>query len=324
MNTRDSITRRSFLGRLAAGGAMAAAAPYILPSQPAGAAEAKRLDVRTFGAKGDGAANDAPAINRAIAEGVRLGPGATVFIPKGRYRLDRSSGGHVNINDARGLAVVGEPGSVLLATDPNDSIVRLSKCTGTTLKGLTLEQEKTYFTQGTVEAMAADGKSCDVSIDKRYDEPDAPHLAALRTLRSFSYSDTTSYRQDRWWPTVKTRTRTGDRQWHFEIEGWALTKNMVKKPFILWDDKHGSHGVSLESCQDCVIEDVTYYGRGTNAGLFLMRCSGTTTIRGYRNLTPPRTRLPTILAGMAGSVSPSPDHSRTCRKMVLSLHVETP
>jgi hypothetical protein len=171
MNPRDSITRRSFLRRLGAGGAMAAAAPYILPSPPgfralpAGAAEANSLDVRRFGAKGDGVSNDTPAINRAIAEGVRLGPGATVLIPKGRYRLEHASGCHVSINDARGLTVLGEAGSVLVAADPNDHIVRLSKCTGTTLKGLTLEQEKTYFTQGTVDAMAPDGKSCDLTLE---------------------------------------------------------------------------------------------------------------------------------------------------------------
>jgi hypothetical protein len=94
--------------------------------------------------------------------------------------------------------------------------------------------------------MAADGKSCDVTTDKRYDEPDAPHLGKLKTIRSFSYADTTSYRQDRWWPTVKARTRTGERKWHLELEGWALVQDMVGKPFVIWDDKYGSHGVCID------------------------------------------------------------------------------
>jgi hypothetical protein len=62
---------------------------------------------------------------------------------------------------------------------------------------------------------------------------------------------------------------------------------MAKKPFIIWDDKHGSHGVCIEKCADCLIEDVTYYGRGVNAGLFIMNCPGTITMRRFNILTPP-------------------------------------
>ncbi len=254
---------------------------------PVAEANGKTINVLSFGAKGDGVTNDAPALNRAIAEAVRLGPGTTVLMPKGRYHLENASGCHLLIRDARGLTVQGEPGTVLVAQNPDDHIVKLANCTVTTLKQLVLEQENTYFTQGTIDAMSADGKSCEVSIDPHYPEPDAPHLAQLRTLRSFSNADTTSYRQDHWWPTVKSCTRTGDRQWHFEIEGWALVQDMAKKPFIIWDDKHSSHGVSIEKCSDCLIEDVTYYGRGANAGLFIMNCSGTITMRRFNILTPP-------------------------------------
>jgi Pectate lyase superfamily protein/Right handed beta helix region len=245
------------------------------------------INARDFGAKGDGVANDAPALNRAVREGARLGPGITVLIPKGTYLLEHAGGGHLNILDARGLTVQGERGTVLVARHPDADIVRLANCTGTTVKQLVLQQEKTYFTQGTIDAMSADGKSCEVTIDPRYDEPDAPHLAQLHTLRSFSYADTTSYRQDRWWPTVKNRTRTGERKWRLEIEGWALVEDMVKKPFIIWDDKHSSHGVTIEECSDCLIEDVTYCGRGVNAGLYILGCPGLVTMRRFNILTPP-------------------------------------
>lgn len=56
---------------------------------------------------------------------------------------------------------------------------------------------------------------------------------------------------------------------------------MVGKPFIIWDDKHGSHGFSVHDCSDCLIEDVQYHGRGANAGLFITACSGTITMRRF-------------------------------------------
>ncbi|MDQ2733000.1 MAG: glycoside hydrolase family 55 protein, partial [Armatimonadota bacterium] len=249
-------------------------------------AEAKTINIRDFGAVGNGITDDAPAINRAIEEGVKLGPGTTVIVPKGRYHLEsRGGGGHVNINNAVGFTVRGEPGAIFAAQNPDINVVSLSHCTSTKVQQLTLEQERTYFTQGTITSISPDGKSCDVTIDGRYDEPDAPSLAKLTTLRSFSYSDTTTYRQDRWWPKVKTRTRTGDHTWHLEIEGWALTQDMAQKPFIIWDDKHGCHGINFDACSDCLVEDVNYYGRGTNAGLFLYNCSGAITLRRY-NIKP--------------------------------------
>jgi len=248
---------------------------------------AAELNVRAFGAKGDGITNDAPAINRAIAEGARLGSGTTVLIPKGTYLLAKTGGGHLDISGANGLNVRGESGSVLITTNPDADIVHIATCTGTTLNHLVLEQEKTYFTQGTIDTMSHDGKSCDVTIDSRYDEPDAPHLAQLKSLRSFSYPDTTTYRQDRWWPTVKSRSRTGKRQWRLQLDGWPLVKDMVKKPFVIWDDENSSHGVCIERSADCLIQDVTYYGHGVNAGLYIVRCSGTITMRRFNILTPP-------------------------------------
>jgi polygalacturonase len=142
-----------------------------------GEADGTTINARDFGAKGDGVANDAPALNRAIAEAMRLGPGTTVLIPKGRYHLENASGCHLPIRDAHGLTIQGEPGTILSAQNPDDHIVKLASCTGTTLKQLILEQEKTYFTQGVIDAMASDGKSCEVTIDPRFPEPDALQLA---------------------------------------------------------------------------------------------------------------------------------------------------
>ncbi len=66
--------------------------PYVgRAGQRAGATRFPRprvvADVRAYGAKGDGSADAAPAINRALAEAGRRG-GGTVLVPAGTYRVD--------------------------------------------------------------------------------------------------------------------------------------------------------------------------------------------------------------------------------------------
>src|ERR1700736_5757649 len=84
---------------------------------PAGA-----LNVKDYGAKGDGIADDAPALNRALVAAVRRGPGAILFIPAGTYCIGertlgtgaKKGGFHLGISDADGVTVEGDPGTLLL------------------------------------------------------------------------------------------------------------------------------------------------------------------------------------------------------------------
>ncbi|HEU4960604.1 MAG TPA: glycosyl hydrolase family 28-related protein [Sphingomonas sp.] len=99
-----SIGRRGALATI--GGALAGAA---LVEDPAFAAAA--LDVRRFGAKGDGAAIDSPAINRAIDAATRAG-GGTVVVPPGRYLCFS-----IRLKDNVTLAL--SPGTVIVAADPD-------------------------------------------------------------------------------------------------------------------------------------------------------------------------------------------------------------
>ena len=171
--------------------------------------------MRDFGAKGDGMADDAPAINHAISVAIAGNPGAVVFIPAGRYRLEPPLGNsdHLSIHRAQGLTVRGEAGTILVAHDPDAHIIDLYHCKNVKLLMLTLEQEKTWFTQGVIDAVDSKATTCDVSIDPRYDEPDSPALANLRSLRPFSKSDTAAYQPERTFPQVKSQLRITDRKW---------------------------------------------------------------------------------------------------------------
>ena len=70
------------------------------------------INVRVFGAKGDGKALDSPSINKAIEAAVAKG-GGTVFFPPGTYRS-------FSIRLKSNVSLYFDQGSVLLAASPND------------------------------------------------------------------------------------------------------------------------------------------------------------------------------------------------------------
>jgi len=81
-------------------------------SKPASIAFGYAVDVRAFGAKGDGKALDSPSINMAIDAAAAKG-GGTVYFPPGTYRS-------FSIRLKSNIALYFDQGSILLAASPND------------------------------------------------------------------------------------------------------------------------------------------------------------------------------------------------------------
>src|SRR6266566_1054200 len=127
------MRRRDFLKSAAAAASMSLS-PRVVLAQSAGT-----FNVRDFGAKGDGATDDGPAINAALRAAIASGEGASLLFPSGRYRLATISqamarsiyakadtgidltrqGGylikaHLIVNGAKQLTISGEPGTILL------------------------------------------------------------------------------------------------------------------------------------------------------------------------------------------------------------------
>jgi hypothetical protein len=83
------VSRRRMLAQLGAGAALGAAASFAGAAEdeaPAGPRPAV-LNVRDFGAAGDGKADDTKAFQRAMDAAGRAG-GDLVFVPRGRYRIE--------------------------------------------------------------------------------------------------------------------------------------------------------------------------------------------------------------------------------------------
>lgn len=148
------------------------------------------FNVMDFGAIGDGKADDAPAIRRAIAAAVEAGPGQTVVLPEGRYRLGSvesikhrhiisnaeqglslgniSADGQVVIHQAQGLTLQGLGHVELLPESPYQHALHVIDCKDVTIRNLTVDFDPLPYTQGTV--IAFDDQSSDASFDLQLDE----------------------------------------------------------------------------------------------------------------------------------------------------------
>ena len=132
-DNRNGYSRRAWAGGLAGGGLWAAAAGAA--EQPA----AGFLDVRQFGAKGDGKADDTQAIQKAIDAAAERG--GAVWVPPSIY-------GCSELRLRAKVALVGIPawnyrgagGSTLkLIDDKAASLVNITGAAGATIEGLSLD-----------------------------------------------------------------------------------------------------------------------------------------------------------------------------------------
>ena len=260
-----------------AAGCVICALPAIMQS-----AEAKQFNVADYGSVADGTTDDAPAINKAIKAGIAERSGNEVFIPAGKYRLSET----VQITGADGLVVRGEPGTELLMDTDESSIVNLSHCKNTTVKSITFDRKRLSFTQGTFDSVDVKGMTCEVTIDPGYPDPTAPQLDKA-SLRPFVYPKTGTYQQDRYYSEVVSWEKMGDRQWKATLKAVPPDAAWLGKRFIFWESGRG-HCFSGSQLTDCLFEDVTYWGGGGNAGLYLNNLSGTITFRHFVIGVPPR------------------------------------
>jgi Pectate lyase superfamily protein len=179
MGVPTPVDRRHFLGAglLAAGHGLFARS-LLGPGQPEGAAQYARLhntnlftgdnffktkpwaDVRAYGAKGDGVADDAPAIQAAIeALGTR---GGVVFLPVGTYRcdeaLDLDAKSSVTIRGNTESNAGATAASVLNFTQGGSApLISAQSSYGVTLSGLQILYASGSFTGSVVDYRGLQG-----------------------------------------------------------------------------------------------------------------------------------------------------------------------
>lgn len=271
--------------------------PSLVVNKAAIGGTVHRFNVRTFGAKGDGVTDDTAALNAAVTAAIAAGPGAKLFVPRGRYVMLHPQGGaHLHISGADGLTVQGENGSELLGDDPNAHIIALDNSKNTTIKNLTIGQDKYYFTQGTVVSQDPATHTVNLKLDDGYPEINAPQIVSIAhwTIHIVDPARPGPYEGPPYFTVAPlSEKRIGDRLWQLtfsDFHGWpAVTGdiNIRGKKILIWDDRRGGHGISASRDSDCLVQDVVYYGKGVNAGLILYDCTGTMTFRRFVIGVPP-------------------------------------
>lgn len=109
----------------------------------AGAARAAILNVQNYGAVGNGTADDGAAIQNAVNAAIRAGAGNEVYFPTGTYLLGPSysaATAQIVIKNAKGLSLVGAPGTILTSAAPAKDFFYLGSSSNVTVKSLTLNR----------------------------------------------------------------------------------------------------------------------------------------------------------------------------------------
>ena len=244
-------------------------------------AEATPFNVLSYGAAADGTTDNSPAFNKAISASVAAGTNNEILIPTGTYRLSKS----VEVKSAESLTIRGEAGTTLLMDDADTPIMLLNSCKNLVIKSLSFDRKRLSFTQGTITSVDPVGKNCEVMIDANYAAPDAPHLAKA-TLHPFVYPKSGTYQLDRYISEVVSWQELGAGHWRAKLKGHAPTAEWAGKRFFVWAAGKG-HCFVGRDLEDCLFEDINYWGGGGNAGLYFFNLSGTMTFRRFVVGVPP-------------------------------------
>ena len=127
---QQCISRRGMIRRMGAAGGMVMCSAPALDALPAPSGPHVEFNVRAFGARGDGAADDTTAIQTAIAAASAAG-GATIAFPSGVYMVSSP----LQVLDNVRLCGAGRS-STIHAMKSNQIILSLGKCRGAIIESL--------------------------------------------------------------------------------------------------------------------------------------------------------------------------------------------
>jgi len=258
------------------------------------------LNVRDFGVKGDGATDDDAALNRALAAGIRRGPGTTVVIPAGTYCLGERTlasppirgGAHLVISNANGLTVRGEPGTLLLCRNLQRTLFSVEQSRNVTIRDLAIDANPLPYTQGTVKSCDPANGSVELVVDKGFDDLDRPDFAHLLSFRFFDSPFAEAWKEDHYFPNLVNRVRLGSGDWRLTplpsksgLVFHEFDSSLVGKKWMLWAPQYRGWAFTIAHCDNCLVENVKMYEVGS--GSFELIANGNVTIRGAYMGPPP-------------------------------------
>ena len=248
-------------------------------------ADLKPINVKSFGATGDGVTDDTAAINAAILAAQKQGTGAVVSLPSGRYKTALGAEKSIRIANADGLTFQGEGDTTIVSGDLDEPVFRLMDSKDVTVRNLSIDHDPLGYTQGTITGVDIPNMTCEVSMDPGYPAPNDPSLKGSQ-VHPFVFPEKNYYQLDRYWPSLTEMTETGERTWRWKLEGPPNIDNWPGKRFFIYSESR-SHAFILSNLRDTTLEGINYWGGGANAGFYINGLEGTTTFRRFVIGVPP-------------------------------------
>ena len=271
-----------------------------IASFPVSAAELKPINVKDFGAKGDGVTDDTAAINAAIGAAQRQGAGAVVALPSGRYKTAIGAEKSIRITGADGLTFQGEVDTTIVSGDLDEPVFRIVDSKSVSVRKISIDHDPLGYTQGTITSVDIPNMTCEVSIDPGYPAPNDPTFKGSQ-VHPFVFPEKNYYQLDRYWPNPSEMVKTGEHTWSWKLQGPPNIENWPGKKFFIYSESR-SHAFILSNLRDTTLEDINYWGGGANAGFYVNGLEGTTTFRRFVIGVPPgSTRIYSCAGG--GQVS---------------------
>ncbi|WP_269523042.1 glycosyl hydrolase family 28-related protein [Coraliomargarita parva] len=144
------------------------------------------LNVRDFGALGDGVHDDAAAFNQALFELKKVEGPKTLLVPGGSYLLDPlpgtpANGGHLNVLSEKDLTIRGEAGTLLLFGSAYHNGIVVNGGENVTLESIAVDYKPLPFTQGLIESVDTQKRQIVFKLDAGYPRVSEPHMSGKST-----------------------------------------------------------------------------------------------------------------------------------------------
>ncbi|OHB60213.1 MAG: hypothetical protein A2Y12_10320 [Planctomycetes bacterium GWF2_42_9] len=216
------------------------------------------------------------AIQTAIDAAIKAGPGSTVQLQKGKYRLSAVDlQPCLKIGHANGLIIQGQgENTELIITNPRCQAINLDYSKNTIIKSLVIDYDPLPYTQGRIIDVNAEDEYFDLDIEEGFPELDKPWFAAA-SEKNVAFG----MLFDGNMPVIKANAPD-----HIFFKSWQKISGRVyrlnsrpdqksKVAYIAKGDRFvllarlagGGAGIYFGDCERCGLEDVKIYASNSGA-----------------------------------------------------------
>ncbi|MGE9291964.1 MAG: glycosyl hydrolase family 28-related protein [Puniceicoccales bacterium] len=222
------------------------------------------LNVRDYGAVGDGQHDDTPAFNKALMELRKVEGGKTLFVPAGEYYLEPmkgtpKNGGHINILNEEDLTLQGEEGTLLLFGSAYHHGIVVNGGTNIKLSSLSVDYRPLPFTQGVIDSVVPEKRQIVLRLDEGYPRVDEPHMVKKGTKNvGYIFRPDTALKMPEFYDQYIEKIEILD-----DGRVRLTSRNPVEEDFVgnkmAMVARRKADAVVFSGSRDCFAENITVY-----------------------------------------------------------------